>query len=385
LMSNNKGGEVTGWILNSHWNPNAPSVLGVRCCYKVFSEIREWPSYKETELRAISAASTLAVKNVFYKDESTRFGLGSFKALGAPYALSKELVRLLRARGSLSKSVEFFKEPVPSALKGITTSCASDGNHGRALAWASLEFGCACRVFIPSFVSNFRRKAIEKYGARIIVVPGTYDDAVSRVESESAKNSWLLIPDSGAKTTSIAATVMRGYTVISQEVLLRVQGPFTHCFVQAGVGGLAAAIADSLYRPGQQVDTKIIVVEPESAGGFFRSAAHSRLMSAIGPIKTIAGGLACATPSPLAWRILRSKAHAFMTVTDAQIIEAMKNLYEHGIMAGESGAVGYAGLIAAASNPHIRSSCLLNQKSSVLIIGTEGATDPKAYRELLAN
>lgn len=377
---------MTEWFLNSCWRPEAPSILDAAACEMAFNDIRQWQVYKETELLDLkSAALQLSVNNLFYKDESTRFGLGSFKALGAPYALSKELERVLRSDGLRPEQTDLSGKPLPAIMKSITAACATDGNHGRALAWACSRFGCACRVYVPSFVSQFRKNEIEKYGARVTVVSGTYDEAASMVEHDAVQNDWLLISDSGAGRDSVAASVMRGYTVISYEALQRCEIPFTHCFIQAGVGGLAAAIADSLCRPGQQPPTKIIVVEPESAACLFASAIHSRLMPAAGSLNTVAGGLACGTPSPLAWGILHRKAHAFMTVTESQIVDSMRYLARHAITAGESGAVGFAGLMSAANNPKLRGACKLNEEASVLIIGTEGATDPELYQRVLSS
>ena len=372
------------YLINSGWRPDSPSILDPFLCQQAFNEIREWPNYKQTPLRSLNAlASEQSINLLLYKDEGTRFGLGSFKALGAPYALSKILSRMATDRGQIVTPKDCFEKVLPGVGKQ-TAVCATDGNHGRALAWSCSRFGCNCKVYLPSFVSSFRKQEIENYGAHVSVVAGDYDDVAIVAEREAAKNKWLLISDMGVRRDSIAALVMRGYGVIAYEILKEIDFAITHCFVQAGGGGLASIIAELLCLPEQRQQPKIIVVEPETAAGLFNSVLNSSLSPALGSLKTIAGGLSVRTPSRIAWRILRRKGFAFMTVIDAQILDALRRLAKIGIIAGETGAAGFAGFIAAVTDPVFRAELNIEAKSNVLVIGTEGATDPHIYRNLIS-
>jgi diaminopropionate ammonia-lyase len=371
------------YFINRAWRPSSVPILDPLLCQQAFHEIREWPRYEQTPLHSLHAvAAEQAINLLLYKDEGHRFGLGSFKALGAPYALAKVLSRIARNHGKVVTPRDCFDKPGYGVGK-LTAVCATDGNHGRALAWACSEFGCNCRVYVPSFVSAFRRREIERFGAHVTVMAGDYDDVAAVAEHEAARNKWLLISDVGVRRNSIPALVMRGYGVIVYEVLRDIDFAITHCFLQAGGGGFASTMAELLCSPEQRQPPKIIVVEPETAAGLFISALNSSLTPAEGSLKTIAGGLSVRTPSPIAWRILRRKGLAFMTVNDAQILAALRRLAKVGITAGETGAAGFAGFIAAAGDLTLRAELNLNTKSNILVIGTEGATDPHIYQRLI--
>lgn len=381
-MRNQK--ESVTYVINRGWRPHGPPILDPLLCQQAFHEICEWPRYQRTPLHSLHAvAAEQGINLLLYKDESPRFDLGSFKALGAPYALAKVLSRIARNHGKDVTPRDCFDKPSYGVGK-LTAVCATDGNHGRALAWACSEFGCNCRVYAPSFVSAFRRNEIERYGAHMTVMAGDYDDVAARAEHEAKRNKWLLISDVGVRRDSISALVMRGYGVVAYEVLSDSDLAITHCFLQAGGGGFASTMAEILCLSGQRYPPRIIVVEPETAAGFFISASNSYLTPAQGSLKTIAGGLSVRNPSPIAWRILRSKGFAFMTVNDGQILEALRRLAKTGITAGETGAAGFAGFIAAANDLRFCAELDLNTKSNVLVVGTEGATDPDIYRHLIS-
>jgi diaminopropionate ammonia-lyase len=330
-------------------------------------EITSWPGYQPTplvELPGLAARSGLG--RLWYKDESKRFGLKSFKALGGAYAVGR-LVGSHRGAGR------------------ITVCCATDGNHGRAVAWGAARFGCRCVIYVHPRVSFGRRRAIEAFGAEVREVPGNYDDSVRRAASDAAANGWFMVSDTSWEGyVEVPRDVMHGYTVMVDEVCEQL-GPAstpTEVFVQGGVGGLAAAVCARIEQRWGGRRPRLIVVEPERAACLYRSARAARPTPVAGDLDTVMAGLAAGEVSILAWSILQRGADAFMTVSDRAAIELMRALAlgvdgDPPLEAGESAVAGLAGCLAC------RAELGLGPRSRVLVFGTEGATDPELYRRLL--
>jgi diaminopropionate ammonia-lyase len=333
--------------------------------------IRSWPGYAPTPLRRLDGLARAAgLGAIFLKDESGRFGLGSFKALGGGYAVA---------------------HAVENHGPRITVTCATDGNHGRAVAWGAARFGCRCVIFVHEGVSVGRRRAIEAFGAEVRVVPGTYDDAVRRSAEVAAAEGWVLVSDTSWEGyEAIPREVMQGYAVMAEEALdqLADAPPPTHAFLQGGVGGLAAAVAARLDRRFGPDRPRIVVVEPERAACLLASCRAGRPVAVEGDLDTVMAGLACGEPSLLAWRVLDELAHAFLAIPDHAAVQVMRLLAEGvggdpPLVVGESGVAGLAGALAAAACPVLAEPLGLGPQSRVLVIGTEGATDPEVWRAIV--
>ncbi|MCC6719865.1 MAG: diaminopropionate ammonia-lyase [Acetobacteraceae bacterium] len=374
-------------------NPNAGTpgvvVLPERGFRRAAAEITSWPGYAPTpllELAEIARAAGLGA--VRLKDEAPRFGLGSFKALGGAYAVAQALAAELARRGVAAQagSAELVARTYAAATRDITVTCATDGNHGRSVAWGAQRFGCRCVIYVHETVSQGRVEAIARYGAEVRRVPGTYDDAVREAARVAAAEGWFVISDTSyAGYTTVPVDVMQGYRLMAEEALDQWQGaPPTHCFMQGGVGGAAAAVSVQL-RARVQPRPLFIVAEPDRAACLLASAEAGEPVAIPGELDTLMAGLACGEPSLLAWQELSRAADAFMAVPDEAAVDCMRLLARQGIVAGESGVAGLAALLLAAADPAARAALNLGPDSRVLLFSTEGATDPELYARLVAD
>jgi diaminopropionate ammonia-lyase len=331
-------------------------------------EISSWPGYAPTPLRDLqSIARELGLAAVAFKEEQHRFGLRSFKALGGAYAVKK----LAAAPGG-----------PPAAV-----CCATDGNHGRSVAWGAREAGLRCVIYIHEGVSEGRAQAIRGFGAEVRRVGGNYDDSVRIAAADAAREGWTVVSDTSWEGyQDIPRDVMQGYGVMVGETIAQGGGgarPPTHVFVQGGVGGIAAATVAHLWERFGAARPRVVVVEPDKADCLTRSAEQGRVVHLSGDLDTIMAGLSCGEPSPLAWAVLDPGADAFMAIGDAAIAPAMRALAALGVVGGESGVAGLAGLRIAATDRAMRAALGLDASSRVLLFGTEGATDPALYEELV--
>jgi diaminopropionate ammonia-lyase len=337
------------------------------------------------------AAAALGVARVSVKDESFRSPLGSFKALGAPIALVRLILRHWHTHDLDPKSL--INGKYATLLANLTVVSATDGNHGKSLAAAARDIGCQCAIVLHANVSVEREEAIAQYGAKIIRIKGSYDESVEHAAQLAAKNGWHVVADTSYEGyEAIPRDVMQGYGVIAAEVIQQVDHPalkpFTHVFLQGGVGGLAAGVASYLWEHHGSLRPTFVVVEPQQADCLFQSAVLGRPAKATGSVDSVMAGLACGETSPLAWKFLDPCVDHFMTISDDDAVAAMRLLAAGSgrdvpIVAGESGAAGYAGLVIAMRNPEFSRTAGLGPDSHVLVINTEGATAPSAYRDLV--
>ena len=353
------------------------------------AEITSWPGYAATPLRkldAIAAEAGIGVLRI--KDEAGRFGLGSFKALGGAYAVAQLLAAELARRGAAAnaRSGDLVAGTYAAATRAITVTCATDGNHGRSVAWGAQRFGCGCVIFVHETVSQGRIDAIARYGAEIRVVPGNYDDAVREAARVAAEHGWFVVSDTSWEGyTTVPVDVMQGYRLMADEAMDQWEGaPPTHVFIQGGVGGVAAAVSVQL-RGRCRPAPSLIVAEPDRAACLLASAEAGTPTAIPGDLDTLMAGLACGEPSLLAWQELARGAAAFMAVPDAAAVECMRLLARGGMVAGESGVAGLAALLLAAADPAARAALGLGADSRVLLFSTEGATDPELYHRLVAD
>jgi diaminopropionate ammonia-lyase len=351
------------------------------------AEITSWPGYAPTPLVELpEAAGELGLARVAWKDESARFGLRSFKALGGAYAVMKLLQAELARRGVAhhASGAALERGEFREAARAITVTCATDGNHGRSVAWGASRFGCRCVIFVHATVSQGRRDAIARYGAEIRIVPGTYDDAVREAQRTAEREAWFVISDTSYPGyTEPPRDVMQGYRLMAEEALDDFGTAPSHVFVPGGVGGVAAAVSVQL-RAMHGTAPRLVVVEPERAACLLESCAAGEPRVVPGELDTIMAGLACGEPSLLAWQELERAAFAFMAVPDAAVAPAMRWLAARGVQAGESAVASLIGLVLAARDAVASGALGLGPDSQVLLFGTEGATDPELYARLTA-
>jgi diaminopropionate ammonia-lyase len=385
------------FVLNSHPDHNKPldpidaATLSREAADEVERFLRHRDNHAETPLRALPGlAAKLGVAAIDIKDESFRLGLGSFKALGGSYAVIRLLLE--KAERELGRKVdigEIHSDDVRRIAAGMTVGCATDGNHGRSVAAGAQMIGAKAVIFVHSGVSDERVAAIARFGARMVRIDGTYDDSVEQAERICKENGWLVVSDtSWPGYERIPGFVMQGYTAMLNEILRGLSQRPTHVFIQAGVGGLAAAVAgyfDVVYgkeRP------RFIVVEPDRAACVLETARAGQPVKIAHGQSTIMAMLECYEPSLVAWRILSRTADAFMTVSETDAADAMRCLAkpqpgDPSIVAGESGGAGLAGLRRALNDEAARTAFGLDAASRILLINTEGATDQGRYRSIV--
>lgn len=349
------------------------------------------PVARPTALHAMpTLARRLGVGQLFVKDESTRLGLGSFKALGGAYAvLQIVLDDAARRLGRPVAPQEITGPEIRSIAGGLTVACATDGNHGRSVAAGARFIGCRAVIFIHAGVSAKRAAAIKAYGAEIRRVEGVYDDAVAAAAREAETNGWTIVSDTAwPGYERIPQLVAQGYTVMVREALDALPSPPTHVFVQAGVGGLASAVAGYLALTSGAERPCIVIVEPTRSACLLASHDAGKPVAIAQQEPTVMAMLECQAPSVTAWRVLSRLADAFMTVDEDDAVQAMRQLAnpaggDPAIVAGESGGAGFAGLAVAASSPAVRDALGLSDASRVLVFNTEGATDPETYMRIV--
>lgn len=367
-------------VLNANHGTPGIIVLPEGGYRRARAEITAWPGYAPTPLHAIPAEG---VASLHYKDESQRFGLRSFKALGGAYAVARLLGQELARRGTANNANGAALESgqYAHATEQITVTCATDGNHGRSVAWGAQRFGARCVIFVHENVSQGRRDAIAAFGAEVREVPGNYDDSVRAAQRAADENGWFVISDTSYPGyTEPPRDVMQGYRLMAEEALAQMPAPPTHVFVPGGVGGVAAAVSVQLRH--QAPGARLVVAEPEEAACLLESAAAGEMRAVTGALDTIMAGLACGEPSLLAWQELERAAFAFMAVPDSAVAPAMRALHARGIEAGESAVAGLIAFESAMADVSARAMLGLGADSRVLVFGTEGATDPALYAEL---
>ena len=358
------------------------------------AEITSWPGYAPTPLLSLPVlARRMRVGELHYKDESGRFGLGSFKALGGAYAVANVLRhRVMAARGIAEvASRDLLSGAFSDVVGQATVTCATDGNHGRSVAWGAQLFGCRCVIFVHESVSQGRRDAIGRYGAQVREVKGNYDAAVRHAAASAAAEGWTVVSDTSYPGyREIPLDVMHGYGVMAAEVVQQLADsqPPTHVFAQAGVGALAAAVCATFWLQWGERRPRFVVVEPTHADCVYRSLEAGHPVVVGGALDTVMAGLACGEVSALAWEVLQSGTNVALAIDDSFALQAMRALAaptagDAAVVAGETGCVGLAALLAAQDRPALRCALALNEDSRVLLLGSEGDTDPLIYRKVV--
>ena len=335
-------------------------------------------------------ASELGLAAIHLKDEGQRLGLGSFKALGGAYALMRLVEAEAAARLNRPIAPEDLLTPAVRAVAAtMTFACATDGNHGRSVAQGAQLIGARAVIFVHEGVSQGRIDAIARFGAEIVRVAGNYDDSVTEAARVSAARGWTVLSDtSWPGYEHIPGLVMQGYTALVREALADLPKPPTHVFLQAGVGGFAASVAGHMAVLLGAARPHVTVVEPARAACLYASASAARIVKVRDAEPTVMAMLECYEPSLIAYRVLSRMADGFMTVEEEDALSVMRRLAapaagDPAVVAGESGAVGLAGAIAVLRDPPLAERIGLGPEARLLVINTEGATDPALYERIV--
>ena len=356
---------------------------------------RSFPMYAPTPLaRLTETAKVLGIGDICVKDESHRFGLNAFKVLGGSYAMGNYLAERLE-RPLEETGYDVLTDPATrNTLGDITFVTATDGNHGRGVAWTAAVLGQKAVVHMPRGTVKERLHNIQATGANADIIDGNYDDAVRLSRKEAAENGWVIVQDtSWPGYEKIPGWIMQGYCTMGLEAYEQLPWKPTHIFLQAGVGSMAgtvAALFASLYGEDRP---KVIVVEPNTADCFYRTAsANDGTMHIVtGDMPTIMAGLACGEPCGLAWDILRDYADHFLAFPDWAAAKGMRILGnplrgDDRVISGESGASAFGAMTAILTEPaleNLKRELALDENSRVLFFGTEGDTDRENYRKIV--
>lgn len=353
-------------VLNPHasrepYSSEEAAIVSRALALQAQAEIGGWPDYSPTPLRSLDGlARTLGLQRILYKDESARLRQGSFKILGGAYAATVKL----RGVRELSR---------------VTLCCATDGNHGRSVAFAAQRHGCRCVVFMHGQASAAKAAAIEALGARVVRLQGTYDDTVRHASATAAREGWLLIADTSEdELDPTTRLVMQGYGVMVLEILQQLgsDAPPTHVVLQAGVGALAAGVAGLFAEIYAEQRPRIIVVEPDSAACLQASALHGAPCKVTGELLTAMDMLSAGEVSPVAWPILKRRVDAFVSISDVTAQSTARLLCSEPLAldVGVSGAAGVAGLRELIARSEIAAALRLGTDARVLTFGTEEST-----------
>ena len=350
-----------------------------------------FPQYAPTPLAELSAlAAQMGLKSLLVKDESQRFGLNAFKVLGGSYAIARHIAARLGLRPEEMTFAALRSEAARAALGNTVFFTATDGNHGRGVAWTARELGCRAMVRMPKGTAKSRVENIRALGAEVTVEDCNYDGCV-RLAARQAKETpgGVLVQDTAwPGYTQTPLWIMQGYLTMALEADEQMVAPPTHIFLQAGVGSMAAAVAAYFRQAHPQNPPKIILVEPTAADCFFRSAANGEITAVTGEMRTMMAGLACGEPSPIAWDILKRLTAAYLSCEDAAAARGMRVLArplagDKAIVSGESGASTLGALLDAAADEKAREALGLDGNARVLLFSTEGDTDPVNYRRVM--
>ena len=335
---------------------------------KAYNKISKWKGYSPTPLIKLDKLNkNLKLKNIFYKDESKRFHLKSFKALGGAYAV----------------------EDISKGKKNIVISSATAGNHGRSVAWGAQRLGLDCRIFVSQYVSETRVKEIEKFGAVVTRVKGDYESSLNECIRQTKKNKWHIVQDVSNKNYKyVPQLTMAGYSIMIKEISKQTNQYITHVFLQAGVGGMAAGSVAGIARYFKRIP-KIIVVEPKEAACVLKSIEAKKMKKIKIKKESIMGGMSCNEMSLVPWNILNKSTNHCITIDDSKVSNtvamlARSKFSNKKITGGECATPGIISLIAACNDKKIKNLLELNEKSNVLVMGCEGNADATLYNKLLS-
>ena len=333
-----------------------------------YQTISNWKSYNASPLLKLNnLQKNLGLNNIFYKDESKRFHLKSFKALGGAYAVEK----------------------ISKGKKNIIISSATAGNHGRSVAWGAQRLKLKCKIFVSQYVSETRVNEIKKFGAEVIRVKGDYEDSLKECQKLSKKNNWKIVQDVSTRNYKyVPQLTMAGYSIMIKEISKQTNQYITHIFLQAGVGGLAAGMVAGVAKYFKRIP-KIIVVEPDRADCVLQSIKVKKLKKIKIIKESLMGGMSCNEMSLVPWQVLKKSTNCCVSISDKNIAKTVAGLRDKkfsktSIIGGECAAPGVIALIGICNNVKTKKFLNINKNSNILVIGCEGNADVKLYKQLLS-
>ena len=371
ILSNGHLWNYSEFIENKNYSFNKNKILNLLSKDEIdeaYLSISKWEGYSPTPLIELNKLSKeLNLNKIYYKDENKRFNLKSFKALGGAYAVEK----------------------VSKGKKDIVVATATAGNHGRSVAWGAKRLGLKCKIFISEYVSDARGQAMAALGADVIKVNGNYEKSLIECIKQSTNNNWQIVQDVAWKDYMLVPKyTMAGYSVMMKEIVDQIKNnQITHIILQAGVGGMAAAMVAGIARYLDNIPITI-VVEPDSAACVLESIKKGRIEKIDIKRESLMGGMSCGEVSLVPWEILKNSVQYCMSLPDDDIANTMRMLGNAGfsdekIIAGENSAPGVISLIASCEDEKIKNKIQLNKKSNILLIGCEGDTDQEMYQKLV--
>jgi len=371
ILSNGHLWKYSEFIENKNYSFNQDKIfssLSKKDIDEAYSSISNWDGYMPTPLIQLNKLSKeLNLNKIFYKDESKRFDLKSFKALGGAYAVEK----------------------ITNGNKNIIVATATAGNHGRSVAWGSKRLGLKCKIFISEFVSEARGQAMSDLGAEVIKVKGNYEKSLIECIKQSTDNNWQIVQDVAWKDYMVVPKyTMAGYSVMMKEIVYQIKNDqITHIILQAGVGGMAGAMVAGIARYLKNIP-ETIVVEPDSAACVLESIKTGKIEKIDIKRESLMGGMSCGEVSLVPWEILKTSIKFCISLPDDDIAKTMRLLgnssfSEEKIIAGENSAPGVISLITSCADVATKERLKLNSKSNVLVIGCEGDTDKEMYQKLI--
>lgn len=388
---------LEGFFIKTQMTTPVPKALAECFSRKEAMRVRKYhesfPMYSVTPLVSLkNTAGRMGVKDIFIKDESKRFGLNAFKVLGGSWAIGKYIGKQLQIGEDRLSYETVMSGEVQKRLGDITFVTATDGNHGRGVAWTAAQFGFRSVVYMPKGSVQERLENIKKAGADASITDMNYDDCVRLSKKMADEKGWIVVQDtSWDGYEEIPEWIMQGYGTMVLEAAEQMEGAPTHVFLQAGVGSMAAAAAVLIREIFKENPPRIVIVEPNKADCFYESALAGERRFTEGEMNTIMAGLACGEPCVLAWEILKHAADAFISFPDYAAAEGMRILAnpesgDHPIVSGESGASAFGCVSEILLNPayaQIKEELKLDKESRLLFISTEGATDTNNYRAIV--
>ena len=371
IISNSHLWKYSEFIENKNFSFDKSKILNLlskKDIDEAYLSISNWENYSPTPLIELNKLSKeLNLNKIFYKDESKRFNLKSFKALGGAYAVEK----------------------ITKGNKDIVVATATAGNHGRSVAWGARRLGLKCKIFISEYVSDARGQAMAELGADVIKVKGNYENSLIECIKQSTKNNWQIVQDVAWKNyTIVPKYTMAGYTVMMKEIIDQIdQNKISHIILQAGVGGMAGAMIAGIARYLENIPITLIV-EPDSAACVMESIKSGKIEKIDIKKESLMGGMSCGEVSLVPWEILKNSVKFCISLPDDDIAKTMKFLgncsfSEEKIIAGENSAPGIISLITSCENDKIRERLKFNSNSNILVIGCEGDTDKEMYQKLI--
>jgi len=372
ILSNGHLWKHSEFIENKNFSFNKNKILSSLSKKEIddaYLSISSWEGYSPTPLIELDKLSKeLNLNKIFYKDESKRFDLKSFKALGGAYAVEK----------------------VSNGNKDIVVATATAGNHGRSVAWGARRLGLKCKIFISEFVSDARGQAMADLGADVVKVKGNYEKSLIECIKQSTDNNWQIVQDVAWKDYMIVPKyTMAGYTVMMKEIVDQInENKITHIILQAGVGGMAGAMVAGIARYLDNIPVTI-TVEPDSAACVLESIRTGKIEKIDIKRESLMGGMSCGEVSLVPWEILKNSVKYCISLPDDDIAKTMKLLgnaifSNEKIIAGENSAPGVISLIASCEDEKIKDKLGLNKDSNILVIGCEGDTDQEMYQKLIS-